>query len=88
MTKTLLFAALVCALLAASAQAQETAPVTVQCGPGVFLTIKLDLQGKPQIIATRGLPDGVFRLEFKDNELYVGGHMCKPVCDTSAERRC
>ncbi len=59
----------------------------MQCGPAT-LTLKLDKERKLQVLATSGLPDGIFALTVKDGEIYVGGHMCKPICDTSAERRC
>jgi hypothetical protein len=71
------------ALLITSAQAETT----VQCGP-VTLTLKRDKEGKVQIIASTGLPYGTYEIVSKDGEIYIGGHMCKPICDTAVERRC
>jgi hypothetical protein len=64
-----------------------TDPFTIQCGPAT-LTIKVDKQGKTQIIASTGLPYGTYEIDVRDSELYLNGHMCKPSCGKPAERRC
>jgi len=85
--RTVALGAVAAALLLATSARAETGPVTLQCGP-VTITLKLDKEGQLQVIESSGLPAGIFEITRKDGEIYIGGHMCKPICDTPAERRC
>jgi hypothetical protein len=89
MTKLTLTCIAVLLFTAAPAPARAEFEITdkmiglvIQCGPAI-ITITPDKK-----MQVTGLPYGDHPIDFKGGEMYVNGHLCKPLCKAPAQQQC